>query len=103
MNYETTHETETRRVRWEFDELYETVGSYYLDTEEETKAAETWELERLQDGRLVVLSAIVETKCGSCGQWEVVDSLHGITIEPGDDLEKLGDDMLDIPTGGKDS
>ena len=70
------------RVRWVFDPCHETVGSYAYETEEETRAAEEWELERLEDGRLVALGCIQERKCERCSQWEEIDALWGIVIEP---------------------
>ena len=83
--FTTEHPNDTR-VRWVYDEHYETVGSYGYDTEEETKAAEDWELERLNDGRLVAMGAIVEErvdcKCPDCNGWHSVDTLWGIVIEP---------------------
>jgi len=85
--YETWDNEDGSRVRWVYDEFYQTVGSYAYDTEEETKAAENWELERLRDGRLIALGCIQERKCPTCGQWEEKDSLWGIVIEP--DTEKL--------------
>ena len=71
-----------RRVIWQYDEDYQTVGSYAYETDEETKKAEEWELERLQDGRLVALVFCIESKCETCGHWAPVDSLCGIVIEP---------------------
>jgi len=100
IEYSRTHETDTHRVRWIYDESYETVGSYAYDTEAETKAAEDWELERLRDGRLITLGAIVETKCGACGQWETRDSLWGIVVSPDENLKAYGDHSLDIPLSG---
>lgn len=79
--FETDELGEGLRVRWVYDDEYETVGSYGLETEEETAKAETWELERLDDGRLVALGAIVERRCGECGRWHDTDSLWGIVIE----------------------
>jgi hypothetical protein len=87
MTFITWKEEEGRRVRWVYDDDYQTVGSYAYETEEETKQAEDWELERLRDGRLVALGCIVERPCCECGQWVQVDSLWGIVIEP--DEEKL--------------
>ena len=74
--------SETKRARWVYDPIYETRGSYALDTEEETKAAEDWELERLNDGRLVALGCIIEERCDACGEWKETDSLWGIVIRP---------------------
>ena len=78
---------EKTRVRWVYDENYETIGFYAYDTEEETKEAENWEIERLESGELVPLGFIIEEKCSQCGNWDQVDSLWGIVIEP--DEEKL--------------
>jgi hypothetical protein len=80
--YLTWREEDGRRVRWVLDQNHVTVGSYGYETEEETKAAEDYEAERLEDGRWVVLGCIVERPCTQCGQWVEVDSLWGIVIEP---------------------
>jgi hypothetical protein len=69
------------RVRWVYDEDYQTPGSYCYDTPEENSAAEEWELERLTDGRLVALGCIVEDVTG-----EHLDSLWGIVIEPNEEI-----------------
>ena len=69
------------RVRFVADEDYQTVGSYAYDTEEETKAAENFEIEKLDSFEWVVLGMIEERPCCECGQWIEVDSLWGITVE----------------------
>ncbi len=97
MKYETTHETETRRVRWVHDETYETRGSYAFETEEVTRKAEDEEIEGLNNGNLVVLGAIVETRCSSCKQWEDRDSLWGIVVSVDENLTALGNAILEIP------
>ena len=85
------------RFRWVYDPDYRTRGSYSYDTEEETKAAEDWELERLDDGRLVALGCIVQKKCGECGEWRDGDSLWGIVIEPeAEKLDVFASENMDI-------
>lgn len=98
QTFAITHETADRRVRWVYDEYYQSEGSYAYDTEEETAAAVAEEQEALNTGRYVALGAIVETKCGACGQWEEHDSLWGIVIEPDEkELVAFADHSLDIP------
>ncbi len=72
------------KVRWVYDECYQTEGSYAYDTDEETAEAERYELERLADGRWVALGCIVEDEQG-----ETLDSLWGIVI--GQDEAELAD------------
>ena len=83
--FETITQGDTR-LRWVYDDEYQTVGSYAYETPEETEAAEQWELERLADGRLVPLGCIVEQraecKCPHCDGWHETDGLWGIVIEP---------------------
>lgn len=63
----------TVRFRWITDELYETRGSYGLDTEEETKAAEDEEIDKLNSGEYVAQGCIAElvSTCECCGQEKV--------------------------------
>lgn len=70
-----------QRVRWMRDDDYDPRGSYAFDTPEETNAAEDWEIERLNDGRLIALGVILERQC-RCGNWEHIDSCWGIVVEP---------------------
>lgn len=72
---------DNERIRVVYDQHYQTRGSYGYDTEEETKAAEDYEIERLNSGQWVALGAIRETRCAACGSWEVADSLWGIVVE----------------------
>ncbi len=95
--YSRTHETENRRVRWVYDEEYQSEGSYCLDTEAETQAAVSKELKSLLSGNLVALGAIVETRCESCEKWRDVDSLWGIVVSVDEDLTEFGNSMLEIP------
>ena len=95
--YKRTHETETSRVRWVYDEDYQSEGTFALDTEEETQAVVEEELKGLRAGNLVALGAIVETRCAACKEWRTIDSLWGIVVSVDEDLTKLGSDMLDIP------
>ena len=95
--YTTTHQTENRRVKWVYDYEYQSEGSYAYATEEETKAAIAWEQERLEDGRLIALGAIVEVRCSHCESWRDVDSLWGIVVSPEENLERLGSEILEIP------
>lgn len=82
-----THETHPdrlrpdQRIRLVYDEHYETRGSYGYDTEEETKAAEDSEIERLESGEWAVYGRIEETRCPACGGWGTTDSLWGIVVE----------------------
>ncbi len=85
-HFETRHLSNGKRCRWVHDENHETRGSYGLDTEEETKAAEDEELAKLASGEWVVLGCIVEER-KACGEFHETDSLWGIVIEP--DGEKL--------------
>lgn len=94
-HYETTHETDGRRVRWVYDHEYRSEGSFAYDTEEETAAAVAEEETGLRSGSLVALGAIVETR--GCKEWETQDSLWGIVVSVDADLEKLGTEILDIP------
>jgi len=74
------------------DEAYQTRGSYAYDTEEETRAAEEHELERLASGAWVVVGCIVtepcdnDHHCSSCTGRVEVDSLWGMVIP--DDVDK---------------
>ena len=84
--YETITEHESlkpgQRIRLVYDEYHETRGSYYYETEEETTAAEDYEIERLNSGEWIVLGRIVEELCtGACGGWVQVESLWGIVVE----------------------
>ena len=72
------------KVRWVYDECYQSEGSYSYDTDEETAEAVAYELERLADGRWVALGCIVEDEQG-----EHLDSLWGIVI--GQDEAELAD------------
>lgn len=79
-----THPTKLRpdqRIRLVYDDHHETRGSYGYDTEEETKAAEDYEIDMLERGLWIVLGRIVEKKCACCGSWTEADSLWGITVE----------------------
>lgn len=117
QKYETREMAPGVRVRWIYDDLYETVGSYAYETEEETREAEAWELERLADGRLVALGAIVEHECSGCGcphctGWHPLEvtymngngstfrgpqDLWGIVIEPdGDKLDEFARATFDL-------
>ncbi len=64
-------------VKWVFDADYETRGSYGYETAEETRAAEDFELERLESGEWVALGCVIEGRDGT-----KLDSLWGIVIEP---------------------
>lgn len=95
--YKTTHQTDWRRVRWVHDEDYNPVGSYAFADDKETQEAVNVELAGLDNGSLVVLGAIVETKCQHCKQWDHRDSLWGIVVDANEDLEAWGTENLDIP------
>ena len=95
--YKRTHETENSRVRWVHDEDYQTTGSYGFETEDLNKAAEADEIADIEAGNLVVLGAIVETRCEHCEAWSQTDSLWGIVVSVDEDLTKYGDWALDIP------
>ena len=95
--YKTTHETDWRRVQWVHDEDYNPVGSYAFADDKETQAAVDTELTGLQNGTLVALGALVETKCPHCKFWQTQDSLWGIVVDTDEDLEAWGTESLDIP------
>lgn len=99
MSFPTYHQFDHdgKHYRFVIDELYQTRGSYGYDTEEETKAAEDEEIEKLNDGTWVALGVHVTRKCGGleppiepggeqphcpgCGGVEELDDLWGIVIE----------------------
>jgi hypothetical protein len=83
-NYHVSNVSDNERYRWVFDEQHQTIGSYGYDTEEETKAAEDEEIEKLNSGEWVVLGLIHERRCLACKQWEHIDSLWGIVVENDD-------------------
>ena len=90
-----SNKTPTTRVRWVYDEEYQTEGSYALDTEEETKAAEDEEILNLNNGTWFALGAIFERKCPTCEQWEEKDSVWGIITDGTDkELEQFGKDTF---------
>ena len=75
-----------KHYRLVYDELYATVGSYSYDTEEETKAAEDEEIEKLNSGEWVALGCIITRPCKgphceACEGKVEDDSLWGIVIE----------------------
>lgn len=100
-HFDTYHEFDHngRHYRLVYDEDHETKGSYAYDTEEETKAAEDEEIEKLNSGEWVVLGCIVTEPCKGvsctdgldeheviehcpcCRGRQEVDSLWGIVIE----------------------
>lgn len=95
-HFHTTKISDTRQVRWVVDTDH--VPDYGLDTEEETQAAIDEEYAALYNGNLVALGAIAETKCKACDQWEEVDSLWGIVVEPNTDkLDDLAPEMSNFP------
>lgn len=69
------------RVRWVWDGMYETRGSYAYDTEEETKRAEDEELAKLESGEWAALGMIVETRCPHCNLWKEHESVWGVVID----------------------
>jgi hypothetical protein len=81
--------SETVRVRFVYDEEYQSEGSYAYDTEEETAAAVKEEQDKLNSGDYVALGAIVQHKCPCCEEWTSGDSLWGIVADSGADLAKL--------------
>jgi hypothetical protein len=82
-------EANNKRYRAVYDEDYQTRGSYALNTEEETKAAEDEETANLESGKWVALGIIVferKPHCSTCTckeplPWTETDSLWGIVIE----------------------
>ncbi len=70
-----------------YDECYETRGSYGLDTEEETKAAEDEEIAKLDSGEWTVVSIVVrepcrgKDHCEACVGTTIADSISGVVIE----------------------
>ncbi len=111
-DYAITQFGDDVRVRWVYDEHYETRGSYALGSDAEDAEAEEWERERLNDGRLVALGAIVEMRCQTthtlnvfgkqfpqeAGEhWHATDSLWGIVIESDEKtLEAFAKDSLEL-------
>ena len=76
-----------KTYRLVYDETHETRGSFGYDTEDETKASEDNEFEKLESGKWIVLGCIVTAPCQStkhcdcCSGIETLDSLWGIVIE----------------------
>jgi hypothetical protein len=95
--YKTTHETDWRRVQWVHDYDYDPLHSMAYDSDKETQAAIRAEWEGLGNGSLVVLGALVEVKCPHCKHWQDSDSLWGIVVKTGEDLEAYGTECLNIP------
>lgn len=98
MTVDYGHVTETgerERVRWVYDEWYNSRGSFGLDTEEETKAAEDYEIEMLESGQYVALVAILERQCAECGAWHFEDSVWGIVCDGTDaELDSLAKEFF---------
>ena len=90
--YKTRQIDKNTRVQWVWDEDYQTVGHYAYFTEEQTKKTEDWELERLKDGRLIALGAIVQHCCPHCCKWHDGDPLWGIVID-GTSADKVTEQM----------
>ncbi len=89
--------TDRVRCRWIYDEDYQTVGSYGLDSEEETKAAEDHEIAKLGSEEWLALGCIVEHLCPTCGGWTQGDSLWGIVIKPEmEAIDTFARDSLDL-------
>ncbi len=88
---ETIHEFDHDGKRYRFvpDENYRTRGSYAYDTEEETRAAEDAEIEKLESGEWTVVGCLVlepcdipgERHCEGCSGWTETDSLWGIVVD----------------------
>ncbi len=74
-------ENDGLRVLVVYDQNHETEGSYAYDTEEETRAAEEHELDKLESGKWVALGFVLERKCGECSTWITEDSLLGVVVE----------------------
>jgi hypothetical protein len=96
-DFKVTHETDWRRVRWVHDPEYQGLVAGIDEDDEKTRKVAQRELEDLRAGNLVCLGAIVETMCSHCKQWTHVDSLWNIIVQPDDDLEALGSEILEIP------
>ena len=96
-HFKVTHTTDWRRVRWVYDNDYQGLVEGIDEDDPVAKEVAQRELEDLRNGNLVCLGAIIETKCRNCIQWETVDSLWNIIVEPDDDLEALGSEILEIP------
>jgi len=95
--YETTEHGPLCRVRWVYDEHYQTVGSYCYDTTEETEEAEREELAKLESGEWVALGAIVETRATEAHPWTESDSLWGIVVESDPSkLREFAEHSLDL-------
>lgn len=95
--YAITNKTENCRVRWVYDEDYQTRGSFAYDTEEETRAAEEREIALLESGEAVALGAMVEERCPHCDAWSVTDSLWGIVATHDEDLEAYASHCMPFP------
>jgi len=93
MEYMTFEEGESRYIV-QYDEDHETRGSYVYGTEEETRAAEDEEIERLNTGEWVCLFAQRGHICKECGQWVSDDSCGGIVVE--NDEEKVRAHVLEL-------
>ena len=104
MTYETYTDLKGlkagQRVRVVCDEDYQTVGSYAYETEAETKAAEAFEIAKLESYEWVPLGLILESPCGSCGTFITDDELWGYVTENTDDAITATPKALGIASGG---
>lgn len=90
--------SDTKRVKWVYDESYQSEGSYAYDTEEETAKAVKEEQEKLDSYEWVALGAITEEKCSLCRYWHATDSVWGIVTEnKSSHLEQLAKDLGIFP------
>ena len=79
-----------KHYRAVYDDLHETRGSYALDTEEETRAAEDEEIVKLESGKWVAIGIRVfehKPHCSTCTckatDWPLTETnaLWGIVVE----------------------
>ena len=77
-----------KRIVMVADTDHLTRGSYGLDTEQETKAAEDEELAKLESGEWVVVGFGLEEQCNCCDAWKVTDAIWGCVIENSEEIQK---------------
>jgi hypothetical protein len=92
MPFTVIHEwtVNEKHYRAVYDDTYATRGSYALDTEDETRAAEDEEIAKLESGAWIAIGIIVWEKKPHCKEcqclskdwpWTETNSLWGIVVE----------------------